>query len=242
MPPTIPARQELRQLLDRVPELPPSLSNKLSAPLVISIPDEWWSASSQVMIIGQETYEWGCRLEETVAEPNAVDELAHGYVGFDFAEGHRARRGAFWRAHRHIADSLEHGAYRRVLWSNLVRVDYSYGGTGSANMWDNLTWEEVEAVAEWQKHVLSAEIRETGAQAAVFLTGPRYDFYLSKTFPGARFDPFPGNENELRRICIVRHDNLPDLSIRTYHPSYLQRRGLWPLLTRLTDFIKVPSA
>ncbi|HEX2256627.1 MAG TPA: hypothetical protein VHG92_08000 [Afifellaceae bacterium] len=244
------AREEIKELLRNAQALEPGFRAKLSAPFVVSLPPEWDSAKHRVVIVGQETGGWGYsrngdwrdRLDDCLTEDGVLESLATNDEEFDFARGDSSfERTPFWRAHRELAGALEDGDYRRVLWLNLVRTDFNKEGTKSANMWWNLSWPEAEAIAEWQKHALPAEMLESEAKAAVFFTGPNYDFYLKAAFPGIQFNQLRPDHGP-RVLARLVHEALPRCAVRTYHPNYLRRSGQWQILTRIIEQIRAEAA
>ncbi|MGQ7793023.1 hypothetical protein ACUN0C_11490 [Faunimonas sp. B44] len=234
---TILARASIERLLATSSALTPELAAKLSCPFVVDVPGVWWSSRHRLAIYGQETNEWHSSLLEAKATDGIVDELASFYEGFDFAEEAypRVRSSPFWRAHRQLADRLEDGEYRRIVWLNLVKVDCSGAGTSKASMWDNLSYAEVDAVAAWQKETILAELAELHPSAVIFFTGPRYDYYLNATFDGIGYSAV--SEYTEKQLARLSHSLLPAMAFRTYHPGYLQRSGQWSTIERLAALI-----
>jgi hypothetical protein len=238
---TILAKEEVRALVRTREQLPPLLRPKLSAPFLISLPEEWHSSTYRIMIVGQETFGWWDSLDRCSTDDECLLQLANEYARFDFAEGSRFARSPFWRAHRQIADELEEGCYRKVLWSNVVRTDCYTDELGSASMWSSLEWDEIYSVARWQRYVLPAEIAESSPMAIVFFTGPNYDVYITETFEGAALTPVFADKPE-RAFARIRHSQLPFTSLRTYHPAYLSRSGQWELISRIVELIRAEAA
>lgn len=214
---------------------PPGLQTdaQFSTPFLISATDGWTSSAYRVMIVGQETFGWDYSNDDVVGEPIAYlrdcqPSTAHlkaalrQYRDFDFAEGTRFVSSPFWQAHRHFANTLESGNYRAVLWSNLIRIS-CYKGSGTMSAVWNLPESDLADLLEWQHGTLIAEIASFEVQAVVFVTGPSYDHCLLSEFPGAKFSPLPGLDAPVDHFAQIRHECLPSVAYRTYHPGYLRR-------------------
>jgi hypothetical protein len=86
--------------------------------------------------------------------------------------------------------------------------------------------------------LVSKEIAILDPTVVVFFTGPDYDEFILKAFPGARLTPHPARP--LRAMTRIAGTGLPDNSVRTYHPNHFWRNDIDRYLQDLIDWIRVP--
>jgi len=103
----------------------------------------------------------------------------------------------------------------RCLWNNIVKVGLS-GRKGRPSA----------EILEWQSpffDVIRLEVSLLAPDIVVFFTGPKYDEFIRRVFPDARFEAARGRtERQLARVTAA---GLPRAAVRTYHPGYLWRQG-----------------
>ena len=216
-----------------------SLSRRASAPLLVQPSEEWFASSQRLLIVGQETNGWLstdgtlCSLHQFYHRPDAVPTMLSAYADFQSAATYAHKNSAFWNAFRLLRTG--HSA----LWTNLFRTDVD--GSVMRNC----------GISEWkdplhsQGALLREEIRELAPTVVVFLTGPHYDHALQQVFADAAILPlWPAVPS--REVGLVQSQELPLRTIRSYHPSYLQRSRRWHLLSRLVEWLnearlKVPG-
>ncbi len=88
-----------------------------------------------------------------------------------------------------------------------------------------------------QAGLLAGEIRLLKPQIVIFFTGPHYDDELIDAFPDATLlSLLP--RRDAREAALVHSAALPACSIRTYHPTYLQRSRRWMLLEEVAKAIR----
>jgi hypothetical protein len=107
------------------------------------------------------------------------------------------------------------GKTTSFVWNNLVKI----GKNG-------LNGRPAPVVLDWQDHLfdlLRQEVAILRPHVVLFFTGPYYDAFLARAFPGVRFDPVA--PRTVRQLARVRVDSLPEHSLRTYHPNYLWRKN-----------------
>lgn len=242
-------------------DLPEDLVSRMSSPLLLSIQKSWLSRSTRVLVIGQETFGWGCfaahlypndrvpnmgSFREFQAAVDGVDQLQNGYSAFSYAK-HQPNnyRSPFWRAYRelrsHIGDEPD-GLDTGVMWTNLFRSSLAAptpsgdrGGHGSVLR--NSKPEEVDVLINLSCRVLHREIEILRPTAVIFFTGPNYDQFLDQFFKGVERTPV--TEYSERQCSRLIHDSLPHHTFRTYHPNYLSRSRQWNLLDRIAAEILV---
>jgi hypothetical protein len=231
---SVPAESAIREALTNAPDLGPLTSN-ISAINVVRVPDEWWNGNRRIVMVGQETGGETRTLQSMVDAKDGVADVAESYETFDFAENTSKRKSPFWRAHRRLADDLEDGAYRRVMWTNIVEVQsLSEAGSGI----HRLPVQHRSTVIDWQAPIVREEFENMAPLAAVFFTGPNYDWILQKVFPGVVLAPIESTARPVRTLARVEHPLLPKDSFRTYHPASLQRQKIWGVLDDLVRLLR----
>jgi hypothetical protein len=215
--------------------------DQLSAPLLIQPTQRWLDGEHRVLVVGQETREWGPNLVNTFAafssHADAVDQVLETYREFSFGA---TLPSAFWshfKDLRQAFDSGNAGFESSVLWTNLYRVSvevatgkdkYNYSAER------NSTPTQRTALRDLSRTVLLEEIRLLEPTMVVFFTGPNYDAALKDVFQGAvlsAVEPFTA-----RQMSWVQHPALPTQSIRSYHPGYMNRAKP-PFFDRLLEVL-----
>lgn len=242
------APAEAEKLLDTVDRLPADVAESLSAPFLICETDEWASARRKIAVFGQETFGWDYlwaegglshRLLEGLNHKDRIHALTRTAARFDLGAAYPGT--PFWRAYQLIADELEGGDRRKILWGNLARCDTSpndwAGVEGRASVWSTLSYPNLDALCDWQADLFKAEIQRSGCKAAVFFTGPNYDYLIKRSLRDVWFEPvFPDiPEREFARVISPV---LPDIAFRLYHPGYLHRSNRWDHLRRLVEALR----
>ena len=226
-----------RNALARARDLPNSLLDRLGAPLVMAEPPAWAGSRHRVLMLGQETAHWTIpearTLREVLALPDPVAALAGAYAAYDFGVG--APRVHFIRALRRLERELEEGVRGAVMWSNAAHIDCSPAGRASASI-AAMPRGERDAVLEWQRGILRAEIAELRPHAVIAMCGPKYDGALNAEFLGLRFEPV-GDAAERDLVRLV-HPELPTQSFRTHHPRTLEINKL-PHLRTVIERVRV---
>jgi hypothetical protein len=193
----------------------------LSAPLIVDPHASYRDAAVRLMVVGQETFGWGEKVESGQSAEQLVEDLRDAYRSFDLGASYRST--PFWNAADHLFRALNPAAESRAyLWSNLVKMDVGKS---------RLTPDIEERLA--QLRLLQREIVDFTPDVVVFFTGPRYDARLKSSFPGARFEPAGP------LLARVVHDDLPPRTYRTYHPKYLRLSRHWGVLDELVAKCRV---
>lgn len=181
-------------------------------------------------------YEWLfnpiANFVEFKANQDSVAALIHAYKVFDFSKHQPENsRGPFWVAYRQLRAALEGNSDSSILWTNLFRMSIDSG-----SVIKNGSSDDVMNLQKAQAGVLGDEIRILQPKAVVFFTGPHYDSALMQEFPGTRYKPLYSRTT--REIAVLSHPDLPPCAIRTYHPGFLRRRRLWPILDEVAESIR----
>jgi hypothetical protein len=247
-----PLAPELYQrMLNRREQLDTIGSENLSGPLFATAPKRWFACRRRTVLIGQETYGWGfsepcpadnrhhhsiSTLKDIGQRADAVAKLCDAYVKFDLGKSNsKLERTPFWRMHRLLANRLGDGDYQSVMWLNVVAVDYCAFGASSASMWWNLTYEDVDLVAEWQRGKLTSELKKLKPDCVVFASGPNYDRYLRAEFGELKVSQVDKFDALSLAQMSDRDAVLPSATYRMYHPGYIMRRGIWNNLERFVE-------
>ena len=220
-----------------------TLGVRMSCPLLISAGVNWENAARKLLVVGQETKWWGpdfsgkYKPSDQAPIPSLIDFLADGknierlvewYKQFDLSNFYpRLSRTPFWQAFKQLANVINSEGQGATLWANLFRCDVD-----GESIYKNSSPDEVTQVLDFQATLLKQEIAILQPTNVVFFTGPNYDVALKSEFLDAIFEPCIENVT-VRQFARVRAAGLPDNTFRTYHPNYLSRAKLWPLIDKI---------
>lgn len=214
-----------------------------SPPLLLNVPRRFAETKTPTVVFGQETFGWSWNGDLTKEYPNytreykfqdqnslndflsrddAIEALCWGYEQFDFGKRHPVNS-PFWRAFRSLNTD------ENLLWSNVVKCDYQGGSILQ------LDHSNRDHFLDQQSRLIQGEMEILRPKAAIFFTGPYYDFVLQKLYPGVSFAPALGDDTKIARLS---HAKLPSNSFRTYHPSYLSRSGNWKYVDSIKSLIE----
>jgi hypothetical protein len=226
-----------------IQELSAEFVDRLSAPLLIEPTQQWLNGKHRVLVVGQETREWGSysvkKLAAFSSSSDAVSQVLNRYREFSFGGA-----GYFWtyfKSLRQVFDSQSEGFESSVLWTNLYRVSVEADKEEVEDNYSverNTTLIERAALRAMSREVLLEEIRLLEPTMVVFFTGPNYDAALTDVFQGAvlsAVEPFTA-----RQMSWVQHPALPKKSIRSYHPGYMNRAKP-PFFDRLLEVLAATS-
>lgn len=188
-----------------------------SNPFLINVTESYVKAPVKLMVVGQETCSWFGSFE---SEPKAdrIARLQYVYSDFNFAVAYRST--PFWRAVHQLRENFNPASSRDcVAWGNINLVDK-----------DRSRALDIEGQLA-ELGILRREVEILKPDVLVFLTGPNYDWLISKQFPNAVFSETDGSP--FRLLCRINHQALPTATLRTYHPAYLQRSKNWEVLERI---------
>jgi hypothetical protein len=223
------------------------LSDRLSAPLLLHVPDRWKSSNRRVLIVGQETMGWDFRSgkyydwpfstitnwSEFKRVPDSVPAMVHGYKCFEFARREPNYSSPFWQAYRQFREALgepRDGIDTSVLWTNLFRMSLDGGSVMDDGQ------ETTQGIGEASREILIEEMRIIQPTAVVFFTGPKYEESLCSTFRGIEFSPFNGFDQD--RTARAVHSELPAQAWRTYHPQYLSYSKQWDVIEEIINELR----
>lgn len=222
------------------------LSERLSAPLCLYIPEKWKNSGKRVLIVGQETLGWDFRSGwyyewpyEPIANwkdfknvPDSVSAMVHGYKVFEFSRYQPENyRSPFWQAYRQFREAIgeqKDGIETSVLWTNLFRMSLDGGSVIEGNS------EELKQIREASRAVFLSELRILKPTSVVFFTGPNYNETLYSFFPSIKLIPF--NEYDPQKTAQLSHHDLPAMTWRTYHPKYLSLSKQWNIIDEIISY------
>jgi len=200
---------------------------QISNPLLLDTFPEYLNSAKRILFVGQQTNGWGNYLGQHETDDN-VEELMALYRKFHLGEKYLPA--PFLNACRTICRRLNPGSSDlSFIWTNLVKVDQC----------GRRPCQEVENRVSQSFPVLIDEIGILNPDAVIFFSGPNYDSRISAIF-GLNFDDISQQVDnfELRRLALLVHRCLPAKSYRTYHPSYLRRKGLeGTIVDKICDLI-----
>jgi hypothetical protein len=238
-------------MLDNTKQLESIGLENLSAPLFATTPKKWADQKKRVILVGQETYGWGysepcpadkkhrhslSTLGDVCRREDALAKLCGAYAEFDLGKSNpKLERTPFWRMHRLLAKTFGGDDYQSVMWLNVASVDYCAFGASSASMWWNLSYEDVDRVAEWQRGKLTSELKKLKPDCVVFASGPNYDRYLRAEFGELKVSQVDKFDALSLAQMSDRDAVLPSATYRMYHPGYIMRRGIWNNLERFVE-------
>lgn len=244
---------EVQKLIDlytgfkKTISLPNELLARLSPPLLLHPTVRWKEAPVRVLIVGQETLGWGFEtgsyydwpyssiwsFEDFLTVPDSVEAMIHGYKVFEFSRYQPENyRSPFWRAYRQVRHKFDNeidGLETAVLWTNIFRMSLDGGSVVKGG-----TPEEIKSIQIATHGLLRYEIEILKPDVVLFFTGPDYNDVLYSEFKDVQLQDFNGYD--LSRTSWIAHPSLPLVSIRTYHPGYLNR-GNWHLVDEVEQAI-----
>ncbi|ADN78370.1 hypothetical protein [Geobacter sulfurreducens] len=242
--------QNLKDLYGQLKEgafISDELAGRLSPPLLLYPTTRWKEAAVRVLLVGQETLGWDfsdgsyfkwpyseiSSFKDFLTVENSVDAMMHGYKVFEFSRYQPDNyRSPFWRAYRQIRRNFDpevDGLETAVLWTNLFRMSIDGG-----SVVNNGTEEEIKSLQLATAGLLKSEIEILKPNVVLFFTGPNYNDTLYKEFEGIKLLNFMGHDPS--RTAWLEHRHLPNVSLRTYHPEYLNR-GNWELVDNIEQAI-----
>ncbi|MDZ5712614.1 hypothetical protein [Jeotgalibacillus haloalkalitolerans] len=195
---------ELKLAVDQLPD-----ELKPTHPLLLKIADEegYKKAGCRIMIVGQETNDWNGKFGKY-----GIEQLQDIYADF-MAKDTKAKRTLFWRYQKKLMSVFPRDIDSVIVWNNIYKLGKP-GKRGRPN-------KETRSIQELHFNIFKEELNILKPDIVIFLTGPRYDAAIETYLPGVVISKV--REGTVRQIAYLKHENLPDVAIRTYHPQYLNR-------------------
>jgi hypothetical protein len=178
-------------------------NDNISGAILISPNEKYAKQSKPLLIIGQETSGWDYKND------NLVEQMK---VSEDFNLGEQYYASPFWNVVRKVERVLGHEEYSCAQ-TNISKFDVEGGRA----------YGEHEIAISALDNLLVTEIDILQPKICLFFTGPNFDDRISKIFPNVEFVAV-GN-HPINQFSQLRHENLPLLTFRSYHPRYLRQSG-----------------
>mgnify|MGYP002620383668 CR=1 FL=1 len=202
--------------------------DRISPPVLINIDApyaQYAEADIKILYIGKENNGWMSRknqeeygLNQNFTETEIfLNALLKLYKKFNL--GRKYRR-AFYTFMDLLLEKFKiNNRKPGILWSNLIRLDC----VNKKNLSESDKLKEKVFELDENNQILREEIAILKPDIVVFVTGPNYDHFLKKSFPGLKMNQL--RDFKPREISILEHDSLPKTSLRIYHPGYHNRLG-----------------
>ncbi|WP_207492507.1 hypothetical protein [Aridibaculum aurantiacum] len=182
--------------------------HEIDGPLIMNAwEDEYINSQVRILFIGQECDGW---IGWTV---DKFEELNNKYI--DFGLSKKGDRTVFWQYVYYVNSILNpnNAEGNNFLWTNVSKFC----------MWDGkpLDWTTHQTTV---KHFdcLKEEIRILKPDVVLFFSGPFYDDKIKLQFDTDISFEQVDNEIPLRELAILKNENLPKHTYRTYHPKPMQ--------------------
>jgi hypothetical protein len=203
--------QAFRKVVNQFPQ------DDLNGPFLMSPGSAYFQQPSPLLVIGQETNGWSCFVEEPLKQMETYEK---------FAVGQNESSDVFWSMIRKTEALLGNEPFS-CAWTNFSKFDlYGLRPHGKYE----------KAIASLD-NLLVEEIKILQPEVCLFFTGPYFDNRLRKAFGGMAFENVNGWDP--KQLCRLRHESLPFLTFRSYHPWFLKLKGLDNNLLEFISNIKV---
>jgi hypothetical protein len=203
--------------------------HEIDGPIIMNAwEDEYMSSHIKILFVGQECDTW---MGWTV---DKFEELRNKYIDFKLSKN--GNRTVFWQYVYYVNSILNpsNKEGNNFLWTNVSKFC----------MWDgkSLDWTTHQATVK-HFNCLKDEIRILEPEVVLFFSGPFYDDRIKIQFDSQIIFEQLDNNIALRELAVLRNDNLPIHTYRTYHPrpmqSHFKTRHLEIILNKIkTDFVK----
>lgn len=200
----------------------------LSAPHLMDLPDSWDRNGQKLVVVGQQANRWCPEFAEAGNDP--IKRLMADYMSFECGRFYRPT--PFWQASWLINMSLPPPVVPfSFAWTNLVKRDQR--GERPRRDLEKSILDHFPVVAE--------EMKIAAPDVVVFFTGPCYDEVIKEIWPNAELKSFEGFDR--RKLAQVEHADLPQRSVRTYHPNYLAHHAkeYSEIMEQLVSFVAQPQ-
>ena len=180
---------------------------ELSLPILLHAFPDYFNSKYKILFVGKETYNWYGKISEQ--EKYNVKFLVGRYQEFEFAKCYHGKNSPFWRLlHAFNKEINLYTSNTGFLWTNFSKTDHN----------KTTPTKELQKKANKGYHLLKDEIKIIKPDIVIFLTSWKYDNKIREVFKNVEFEII-----EPRKLSRIKHHDLPELTFRTYHPTYLQR-------------------
>jgi hypothetical protein len=178
-------------------------NDDLKGPCLISPNTKYDIQANPLLIIGQETKGWECFVDDIEKQMKVYE---------DFNLGEKYYRSPYYNVTRKVEDRLGNERYSNTQ-TNINKFDV--GGKHPKG--------KHEIAIAFLDKILIDEIKILKPKVCIFFTGHSFDNRLNNIFSALEFIEIP--EFNKMEFCQLKHELLPELSFRAYHPGYLRRKG-----------------
>lgn len=174
----------------------------LHGPFLTSPGESYKNSRIRLLIIGQETNGW-------YNIHSKIEGLMDVYD--DFNLGKKYYSSPFWNITRKVERTLQIEAYS-CAWTNLNKYDVNKKRPAGIHEKEISTFDDI----------LISEIKILKPDICIFFTGPAFDYRLKRIYDGLIFQK--EEHWKYNQLVTLKHEKLPMLAIRTYHPKYLRMK------------------
>lgn len=201
--------------------------NDIDGPLLMKCWEkDYLKSNFKILFVGKECNGW---IGDVSAD---LGKLLHAYEEFKLSKN--GNRTVFWQ-YVYWMNSLLNPDQKEdtnFLWTNISKF-CNINGKG-------LNWStHIDTVNKF--NCLKDEIEIVKPNVVIFFSGPYYDGKMNCQFNDQLNFTQVFEDIPIRQLAKVNHICLPHHTYRVYHPSYLQRSGLYNHIERLVDQIKNPN-
>ena len=179
-------------------------TGKINGPFLLSPTEKYNKQPYPLLIIGQETNGF-CKDEVN------LKKRMDCYERFDCGRGYKPS--PFWNVTRKIEKVLGDEPYS-CAWTNISKYDQENKTPSPENA------KFISKVDD----LLIEEVQILKPKVCLFFTSYKFDQRIQNIFDGIEF--LPVDNFEKKQVCQLKHESLPELTFRTYHPGYLRQGRL----------------
>lgn len=206
-----------------------NLQQKPTNPLLLYINEKKYLESDiKVMIIGQETNDWGNNFTGNIQETIQIyDDFYNSGYALNTYRGH------FWNGINRFSDLFEKKIPNKkiyYIWNNVVKIGAS--GRDQNHPQNHIYHSELDNFK-----VLEKEIEILNPDIILFISGPSYDSNISSILNGVQFSRLNSSFSQ-RQIAKLEFKNRKNI-FRTYHPNYLWRNDINKYFEAIIDSVVI---
>ncbi|MCX6227094.1 MAG: hypothetical protein NTV01_20485 [Bacteroidia bacterium] len=190
--------KDFKHIIETFPE------DDLAGPFLMSPNELYQHQPIRLLIVGQQTNGWSYDFDDIGKQMANYEEFNLGIYYYS---------SPFWNITRKLELALGNVEYS-CAWTNLNKYDLD-----SKRPFGNFEKE----ISKFDS-ILIDEIKILKPDACIFFTGPSFDLRIKSLFNGIVFEKI---ENwDMKQLCRIIHEILPELTFRTHHPKSLRIRYL----------------
>ena len=170
--------------------------------------NDYLNARKKFLFYGKETNGWE-GFKRPVNE-KIINEIVDGYKKFELAKKYNT---TFWRFIWNINDTFNENR-TSFMWNNVLKFGKNSIGRPS---------KKVQDAEKRYCNFMKDEIKILNPDVIIFLTGPYYDKDIEARVGHISIEKC--SEFNSRKLGVIKNDVFNCLTLRTYHPSYLNRNS-----------------